>query len=387
VVLETAFAVVLLIGAGLLIGSFSQLRAVKTGFNSENVLTMRIELPEARYREIPKQTQYRRAVLAEVSSLPGVEAALVSELPLSGEFLNHDFAVEGRPPLAPGDEPSVETRSVEGDYFQVMQIPLVAGRHLTEQDNEKSQLVGVVNEALVRQYFPNENPIGARVRWARDTEVSWITIVGVAGDVKHFGLNDSERPALYTPYSQSGRAWKRWMNLAIRSPQESAALTRTVKSRLWKIDSQIPATKVRSMAEVISTSVATERFNMLLLGIFAGLALVLAGIGIYGVVAYSVTQRTHEIGIRIALGAQSKDVLRLVISQGMSLVVIGLVIGLATAFGLTRLMRTLLFNISPGDPATFALVAAVLTVIALLACFIPARRATKVDPMISLHYE
>lgn len=387
VVLETAFAVVLLIGAGLLIRSFSQLRAVNTGFNSENMLTMRIELPEARYKEIPKQTNYRRAVLAEVNSLPGVEAALVSELPLSGESLNHDFTVEGRPPAAPGDEPSVETRSVEGDYFRVMRIPLLAGRHLTEQDNENAQLVGVVNEALVRQYFPNENPIGARVRWARDEQINWITIVGVAGDVKHFGLSDSELPALYTPYSQSRREWKRWMNLAIRSPQETAALAATVKSRLWKIDSQIPATKVRSMAEVISTSVATERFNMLLLGIFAGLALVLAGIGIYGVVAYSVTQRTHEIGIRVALGAQSKDVMRLVLGQGMSLVLIGLGIGLAAAFGLTRLMRTLLFNISPGDPATFALVAFVLIFIALLACLIPARRATKVDPMISLRYE
>lgn len=387
VVLETAFAVVLLIGAGLLIRSFSQLRSVKTGFNSDNVLTMRIDLPEARYKEIPKQTAYRRAVLAEVNSLPGVEAAMVSELPLSGDSLNHDFTVEGRPPVAPGEEPSVETRSVEGDYFQVMQIPLSAGRRLTEQDNEKAQLVGVVNESLVRQYFPNENPLGARVGWARDEQIRWITIVGVVGDVKHFGLNESEEPALYTPYSQSGREWKRWMNLAIRSPQDSAALAAAVKSRLWKIDSQIPATKVRPMAEVISTSVATQRFNMLLLGIFAGLALVLAAIGIYGVVAYSVTQRTHEIGIRIALGAQSKDVLRLVVGQGMSLVVIGLTIGLAAAFGLTRLMRTLLFNISPGDPTTFALVAVALTIIALLACLIPARRAMKVDPMISLRYE
>ena len=387
VVLETAFAVVLLIGAGLLIRSFSQLRAVKTGFNADNVLTMRIDLPEARYKEIAKQTAYRRAVLAEVNSLPGVETTMVSELPLSGERLMHDFTVEGRPPVAPGDEPSVETRSVEGDYFRVMQIPLLSGRRLTEQDNENAQLVGVANEALVRQYFPNESPLGARVGWARDEQIRWITIVGVVGDVKHFGLNDTERPALYTPYSQSGREWKRWMNLAIRSPQDSAALAAAVKSRLWKIDSQIPATKVRPMTEVISASVATERFNMLLLGVFAGLALVLAAIGIYGVVSYSVTQRTHEIGIRVALGAQSADVLRLVVGQGMSLVLIGLAIGLAAAFGLTRLMRTLLFNISPGDPLTFALVAFVLSVIALSACLIPARRATKVDPMISLRYE
>ncbi len=387
VVLETAFAVVLLIGAGLLIRSFSQLRSVQTGFNAENMLTMRIDLPEARYKEISKQANYRRAVLSEINSLPGVEAVMVSELPLSGDSLNHDFAVEGRPPVAPGDEPSVETRSVEGDYFRVMQIPLLAGRALTEQDHENSQLVGVANESLVQQYFPNENPIGARVRWARDEQVNWITIVGVVGDVKHFGLNDSELPALYTPYSQSGREWKRWMNLAIRSSQEPAALAAAVKSRLWKIDSQIPATKVRSMAEVVSISVATERFNMLLLGIFAALALALAAIGIYGVVAYSVTQRTHELGIRVALGAQSKDVLSLVIGQGMKLVVVGLGIGLAAAFGLTRLMRTLLFNINPGDPLTFALVAVALMGIALLACYLPALKATRVDPMVALRSE
>jgi putative ABC transport system permease protein len=387
VVLETAFAVILLIGAGLLIRSFSQLHSVNTGFNSENMLTMRIDLPEARYKEISKQANYRRAVLSEVNSLPGVEAVMVSELPLSGDSLNHDFTVEGRPPVAPGDEPSVETRSVEGDYFRVMQIPLLAGRALTEQDNENSQLVGVVNEALVRQYFPNENPIGARVRWARDEQVNWITIVGVVGDVKHFGLNDSEEPALYTPYAQSGREWKRWMNLAVRSSQEPTALAAAVKSRLWKIDSQIPATRIRSMADVISVSVATERFNMLLLGVFAALALALAAIGIYGVVAYSVTQRTHELGIRVALGAQSKDVLSLVIGQGIKLVVIGLGIGLIAAFGLTRLMRTLLFNISPGDPLTFALVAAALMSVALLACYLPALRATRVDPMIALRSE
>lgn len=387
VVIETAVAVVLLVGAGLLIKSFSQLRAVNVGFNPENVLTMRIDLPETRYKEIPVQTQFRRTVLEAVNSLPRVQAAMVSELPLSGDSLGHDFLVEGAPPVVPGEEPNVETRSVDGDYFRVMQIPLLTGRNLLPQDSENSLLVGVANEALVRRFFKQQNPIGARVRWARDPQDRWITIVGTAGDVKQFGLGDSDQPTLYTPYAQSGRAWKRWMTLVVRGPQDSAALAAAVKSKVWKIDPQIPATKIRPMTEVIATSVAAQRFNMLLLGVFAGLALVLAAVGIYGVVAYSVTQRTHEIGIRVALGAQSRDVWKLVVGQGMALVGVGIGLGLAGALGLTRLMQTLLFKVSPADPATFMTIPILLILVALVACFLPARRATKVDPMIALRYE
>ena len=386
VVGEIALALLLLVSAGLLIKSFWQLRNVKPGFNPDNLLTMRIELPEARYREIPAQTQYRRAMLDEVNSLPGAQAALISELPMTGDLLTHDFAVEGQQ-LSPGEEPDVQTLSVEGDYFRIMQIPLMAGRDFTPQDNENAPLVGIANQSLAHRFFKDQSPIGKRVRWARDEQINWITIIGVAGDIKHFGLDQPEEPALYTPYPQSGRAWKRWMNLAIRSQGAAAAITQEVKSRVWKVDAQIPLTKTRTMAEVMSASVEARRFNMLLLGIFAAVAMLLAAVGIYGVMAYAVTQRTHEIGVRIALGAKPRDVIGMVVRRGMRLTLIGAAAGLALSFALTRLMSTLLFGVGATDPLTFALVSLLLAGVAMLACYIPARRAAKVDPMIALRCE
>ncbi len=386
VVGEIALALLLLVSAGLLIKSFWQLRNVKPGFNPDNLLTMRIELPEARYREIPAQTQYRRAMLDEVNSLPGAQAALISELPMTGDLLTHDFAVEGQQ-LSPGEEPDVQTLSVEGDYFRIMQIPLMAGRDFTPQDNENAPLVGIANQSLAHRFFKDQSPIGKRVRWARDEQINWITIIGVAGDIKHFGLDQPEEPALYTPYPQSGRAWKRWMNLAIRSQGDAAAITQEVKSRVWKVDAQIPLTKTRTMAEVMSASVEARRFNMLLLGIFAAVAMLLAAVGIYGVMAYAVTQRTHEIGVRIALGAKPRDVIGMVVRRGMRLTLIGAAAGLALSFALTRLMSTLLFGVGATDPLTFALVSLLLAGVAMLACYIPARRAAKVDPMIALRCE
>lgn len=387
VVLEIALALVLLIGAGLLIKSFWQLRNIKPGFNPDNLLTIRIDLPESRYREIPKQMQYRRALLDETNSLPGVHAAMVSELPLSGDALMHNFLVEGRPPIAPGDEPEVETRSVVGDYFQVMQIPLLAGRDFTPQDKEDTPLVGVVNQSLVRQFFSNEDPIGKRVRWARDEQVNWITIIGVAGDVRQFGLDQPDEPTLYTPYAQSNRAWKRWMTLIVRGESDPAALAGAVKSRIWKIDPMIPANKVRMMSEVTAEAKSARRFNMLLLSIFAGVALLLSAVGIYGVISYAVTQRTHEIGVRVALGARPLDVMKLVLGQGMLLALMGAGIGLVAALALTRLMTTLLFGVSATDPMTFIVIALLLVAVAMAACYLPARRATRVDPMAALRYE
>jgi putative ABC transport system permease protein len=380
---EIAIALLLLVGAGLLIKSFWQLRNVKPGFNPDNLLTMRIELPEARYREIPAQTQYRRALLEEVNSLPGAQAALVSELPMSGDWLTHDFLVEGQQ-LSPGEEPDVQTRSIEGDYFRVMQIPQMAGRDFTPQDNENAPPVGIVNESLTRRFFKDQNPIGKRVRWARDEQINWITIIGVVGDIKHFGLDQPEEPALYTPYPQSGRPWKRWMSLVVRGQGDAAAIAQEVKSRVWRVDARIPLTKMQTMAEVMGASVEARRFNMLLLGIFAAVAMLLAAVGIYGVMAYAVTQRTHEIGVRIALGAKPRDVIGMVVSRGMRLTLIGAAAGLALSFALTRLMTTLLFGIGATDPLTFALVSLLLAGVALLACYIPARRAAKVDPIVAL---
>jgi len=387
VVVELAVALVLLVGAGLLVKTFWKLRSVEPGFNPDHLITMRVELPETRYKEVALQTRFRKQVLAGMNSLPGVQAAMVSELPLSGDSLDHDFLIDGRPPIAAGDEPSLDTRSVLGDYFKVMQIPMRRGRNFGPADfDDKAPRVGIANDELVRQYFQNEDPLGKRIRWARDPEINWITIVGVVGDVKHFGLDLPEQPALYTPYTQIN-PWKRWMSIAARTQGDSASTVQALKQEIWKVDSQLPVTKLETMSNVAATSFAARRFNMSLLSVFAGLALVLAAIGIYGVMSNAVTQRTQEIGIRLALGARTIDVLKLIIRNGLTLVLIGVAIGLAGAFALTRLMTTLLFGVTPTDGLTMGIVSGVLIFVALLACFIPARRATKVDPLVALRYE
>ena len=384
---ELAVALVLLVGAGLLIKTFWKLRSVEPGFNPDHLITMRVELPETRYKDVAPQTRFRKQILTGMNSLPRVQAAMVSELPLSGDSLNHDFLIENWPPIAPGDEPSLETRSVLGDYFKVMQIPLQQGRDFGPQDfDEKAPRVGIANESLVRQHFQNEDPLGKRIRWARNPQVEWITIVGVVGDVKHFGLDVPEQPALYTPYTQIN-PWKRWMSIAARTQGDADGAAQALKQEIWKVDSQLPVTRVETMSEVAAGSFAARRFNMSLLSLFAGLALVLAAIGIYGVMSNAVTQRTQEIGIRLALGARTIDVLRLIIRNGLTLVSIGVALGLAGAFALTRLMTTLLFGVTPTDGLTIAVVSAVLIGVALLACLIPARRATKVDPLVALRYE
>ncbi len=387
VVVELAIALVLLVGAGLLIKTFWNLRLVEPGFKTDHLLTMRVELPESRYKEVDKQTRFRTQALNEINSLPGVQAAMVSELPLSGENLNHDFLIENGPPVAVGDEPSLESRSIMGDYFRAMRIPLRAGRDFGPQDfTENASLVGIANEAMVRQYFPNEDPLGKRVRWARNPQVRWITIVGVVGDVKHFGLDLPEEPGLYSPYPQAP-PWKRWTSIVVRTQSDPAAMASAVKQQLWKVDSQIPVTKLQTMTEVTSESFAARSFNMLLLTLFAGLALVLAAVGIYGVMSYAVTQRTQEIGIRMALGARATDVFQLILRNGLTLTFLGVVLGVGGAIALTRLLRTLLFGVTPTDMITFVIVSVVLVVVALLACYLPARRATKVDPLVALRYE
>ena len=387
VVVELAVALVLLVGAGLLIKTFWKLRAVEPGFNPDHLITMRVVLPETRYKDPGSQARFRDRVLGGVNSLPGVQSTMISELPLSGDSLDHNFLIENRPPISVGDEPSLETRSVMGDYFKVMQIPLRAGRDFSSPDFVKdAPLVGIANQEMVRQYFENEDPLGKRIRWARNPEIQWITIVGVVGDVKHFGLDLPELPALYSPFTQSP-PWKRWMSIVARTQSEPSSMAQSIKQEIWKADSQLPITGVVTMGEVAAGSFAARRFNMSLLTLFAVLALALSAIGIYGVMSYAVTQRTQEIGIRMALGARTIDVLKLVIRNGMTLVIIGVAAGLAGSFALTRLMVTLLFGVTPTDTLTIGLVSLVLIVVAAVACFIPARRATKVDPLVALRYE
>jgi predicted permease len=385
---EVALALVLLVGAGLLMKGFSRLRSMNPGFNSANVMTMYLKLPETRYREIPKQTAFRRELLTRLNVLPGVQAAMVSDIPLGGNYVGHRFVIDGRPPLAVGGEPEVQTLSVMGDYFRVMQIPLRAGRDFTPLDREGQPLAAIVNEEMVREFLPHENPIGVRIRWAGDTDPPrWMTIIGVAGDVKHSGLNQPTDPAVYTPFSQSDEAWRRFMTLAIRARNAPPGLVEEVKKQVWSVDGQIPVGDVHAMDDLLAVSLEPQRFNMLLLGLFAALALILAAVGIYGAMAYAVNQRTHEIGIRTALGAQRGDVLRLVMRQGTKMALFGIASGIAGALALTRLMASLLFEVKPTDPATFAGVAILLAIVALAACYIPARRATKVDPMVALRYE
>jgi putative ABC transport system permease protein len=385
---ELAVALVLLVGAGLLIKGFSRLRSMNPGFSSVNVMTMYLQLPATRYGEITKQTQFRRELLTRLNSLPGMQAAMVSDIPLGGNYVGHRVVIDGRAPMAVGGEPKVQTLSVMGNYFQVMQIPLRAGREFTSLDREGQPLVAIVNEEMVREFFPHENPLGMRIQWAGDTgPPRWMTIIGVIGDVKHLGLNQPTDPAVYTPFSQSDERWRRFMTLAIRARDTSAGLVEEVKKQIWSLDAQIPVSDVHPIDELIAVSLAEQRFNMLLLGLFAALALTLAAVGVYGAMAYAANQRTHEIGIRTALGAQRGDVLRLVMRDGAKIALFGIVSGIAGALALTRLMASLLFEVKPTDPATFAGVAILLALVAFAACYIPARRAMRVDPMVALRYE
>ena len=385
---ELALALILLAGAGLLIKGFMRLRSVDPGFNPTNVITMYLQLPGTRYPQIPLQTNFRRELLSRINAFPGVEAAMITDLPLAGNYVGHRVVVDGQPTPAVGAEPEVQTLSVMGKYFGVMQIPIRSGRDFSAMDREGQPRVAIVNETFVRQLLPGQNAIGTRIDWARSNEPhEWMTIVGVAGDVKHSGLNQPVDPAVYAPFSQNDEAWRKFMTLVIRTRVPVAGLVEDVKKQVWSLDSQIPVSSIQSMDDLLAVSVAQQRFNMLLLGSFAALAVALAGVGIYGMVAYRVNQRTHEIGVYMALGAQHRDVLRLVMKDGVKLGLLGILFGLAGAIALTRVMVSLLFEVKPTDPATLIGVALLLAAVAILACYIPARRALSIHPMTALRRE
>ncbi len=381
VVTEVALAFVLLIGAGLLIRSFARLTEVNPGIDPRSVLTMDIALPFAKSRD-GRGVAFFQQTLERVRALPGVEAAaMVSPLPLRGSGSSVGFTIEGMP------SPTAQTfnagsRIISPDFFKTFRATLIKGRLIAESDSANAPFVVVINESLARNYFANEDPLGKRITFNGDTRNR--EIVGVVGDVKNPALDEEAKREIYWPMAQFT---PRSMSLAVRASGDPMQMVAAVREQVWAVDKDQPVSNIETMERLMAKSVAPRRFNLLLLGVFALVGLALAVVGLYGVMNYTVTQRTREIGVRMAMGAQTGDVLRLVIGEGMKLALIGALLGLGGALALTRLLKTLLFGVSATDPLTFAVIAVLLTGIALLACWIPARRATKVDPLIALRSE
>ena len=385
VVFEVAMSLVLLVGAGLLFRSFLALMKTDPGFNPDNVLTMSLVLPAAKYREEPQAAAFFADLVQRVKSRPGVEsAAVVNYLPLGGSNSSDSYLVEGEAEPQPGHENEGRYRVCSPDYFQTMGIKLIKGRNFSEQDKVGAPRVVIVNSTLARKHWPGQDPIGKRIRFYGPPErAGWMQVVGVVEDVKH-ELNLEVTPEYYLPHAQD--AWNS-MVLVARTTVEPGSLAGAIRQEVWSIDKDQPVFDVKTMQEVRSASVTLYSFSSVMLAIFAGVALLLASIGIYGVMAFVVTQRTQEIGIRMALGARGRDVLKLVVTNGMRLAVIGLAIGLVAAWGLMRFMEKLLVGVQPTDLLTFSLVSLALLLAAFLACYVPARRATKVDPLNALRYE
>jgi putative ABC transport system permease protein len=403
VVSELALAVLLLVGAGLLIRSFNRLLDVSPGFQTQHLLTMELSLPEKTYPDGAPVQKFFTELLASVKTVPGVESAgAVSQLPLSDSYTSgsvffEDTSIPDIPRLAIlGNLPymEIDQRAATSEYFQAMQIPLVRGRLLNEADDASALLVAVVDTNFAHRFWPHGDAIGRRV--GIDTIPNsnpqmprWRTIVGVVGHVKHYALDVEGREQIYFPHRQPlfGVFAPRDMTLAVRTSQDPGSVTNAIRERIFAIDKGLPPYNIATMDQLVSTSVAQPRLNLSLLVAFAVLALVLAAVGVYGVMAYAVTQRTHEFGIRTALGASPTDVLKQVFLEGGRLAALGLALGLIAALLLTRLMASLLFGVSPSDPITLGLVAVILALVALAACYIPARRAARVDPVIALRYE
>jgi putative ABC transport system permease protein len=380
---------------------------VYAGFNHERVLSFRLELPEQKYVEAVQQAAFFRALHQNLSAVPGVDhVAFSSQVPLAKNGWQTTYQVEGEPVLAPHERPSMEVTVASADYFNAVGIPLKRGRYFTQQDNldhlksrdlstfnELEQMVAglntiVVDEEFVKRHWPNEDPIGKQVRlpWGKNAaRQPLLTVVGVVDHVKLDRLNEQAGfVQAYFPFEQIGPSGA---VVTIRTTLEPEKFASIVRQQIQALDADQPIYDVHTLAELRDTSLAPERLNVTLLGVFAVVALLLAAIGLYGVISYAIAQRTHELGLRMALGAQTRDVMALVMGQGAKLAVGGVAIGLAGAWGLTRLMSTLLFGVSATDPLTFALIALLLIVVALTACFVPARRATRVDPMVALRYE
>jgi len=389
VIAELALAVMLLAGAGLLMRSFVKLQAVDPGFRPEQALTFELTLPETRYKEDPQIVSFFDQLLPRLKALPGVRAvSAVMGLPLSGMDFIISFQVEGRPPVPPAQQPAMQVRVATPDYFTSIGIPLKRGRLFTEEDRQGTPRVVLITESAAREFFPNEEAIGKKIQlgWGRGPGKPRAggEVVGIVGDVKEAGLDEPNPPHIYMPLRQ----WPvNFMSVVVKTATPPTALADAVRTEVYAVDANLPVSNLRTLDEIVARSISQPRFYMLLLTIFAGVALALAAIGIFGVLSYAVAQRTREIGIRMALGAQRGTVIGLVVRDAMLLVVLGVVTGTIAALFLSQTMTKMLFSVAPTDPATFATVAAGLLAVALLASYLPARRATRVDPVIALRTE
>ncbi len=383
VIVEIALALVLLVGAGLLMRSFKQLLDVDPGFDPARTVTMRLSLPSSRYGGDGQRAQFFDRFFQQVDALPGVQASgSISWLPLAGGGAATSMEIVGQPKPPKGLEPVADVRVISHEYLKTMGVPLLKGRLFNEQDAAEAKGRVIINDTMARKFWPGEDPIGKHIRIHWDTLED--EVIGVVGDVKHAGLDGEVRAMTYWPFQRSPYGT---MTIAVRTAGEATSVVNAIAGVVRQMDPDLVFANVRTMEDVVARSVAERRLTMLLLTIFAGAALLLAAVGIYGVIAYSVTQRTQEIGIRMALGAQRGDVLRMIVGQAMALTTGGIVIGAIGAFLLTRLMTGLLFNVKPGDPLTFVAVAVVLGLVAAFASYVPGRRATRVDPVIALRAE
>jgi putative ABC transport system permease protein len=389
VVLETALGFVVVIGAGLLVRSFLRMERVQLGFQPDGVLTFRVIPRGDRYKESAQRTAFYQQVIERLQALPGVRsAAAVTFIPLTLAKGSKGFTIEGRAPSSPGQIPMAGYDIVTPQYFQTLRVPLLEGRDFTRSDSPQTQPVVIVNEAMAKRYWPGEDPLGKRFHQSGpDDKFPWMTIIGVVANVREFSPTVEPEPTMYFPIAQFTYADGVLRDWVVRTKSDPLRIASSVPAAIWSVDKNLPVTRIRTMEEVRSISLAAHRMHLLLFGLFAALALALATIGIYGVLAYSVAQRTREIGVRLALGACGNDVLRLVILQGMRLAAFGIVLGLLGALALTRLMAGMIYGVSSTDPVTFLAVATLLAFVALAACYVPARRAMRVDPMVALRYE
>ncbi|HKB64552.1 MAG TPA: ABC transporter permease [Pyrinomonadaceae bacterium] len=383
IVAQVALSLVMLVSAGLLLRSFDKLLRVNVGFRPEQLLTLEYRLPRTKYKEPAAQWNFHHQLLEQLQQVPGVQSAsLVRGLPFSGNGGTISIVLPDREPPPKGQEPEVMFNTAMPNYFETIGIPLLQGRLFGNEDQAKTPLVVVINQTMARRFWPNQDPLGKQIKTVDDGTTA--TVVGVVGDAKHYWIEEEQKPQMYDSYSQDPGLFG---TIVVRTNVEPLSLAEPVRQALWRVDADQPMWKIRTVEFLVKRSTADRRFLMALMGIFAVLALVLTIIGLYGVISYLVNQRTQEIGIRMALGAQMRDIMRMVLKQGMVLVLSGVGLGLGAAWLLTRLMSRLLYQVSATDPLTFVGISLLLIAVALLACYIPARRATKVDPLVALRYE